>query len=419
MVWKRSKAPTIANMGHCAPERNVWRRRSGSCPVTCGRPTRMLLGTFSRMCVGNQEEEDSSCRFICGGMWPPAGLEFIVLEDELQKRENDMGNVNRKSGVCQVCGQKKIVERVAGIEACSVCTFVARAVKNTPEFVVSEMQRQHGVSYFPGSVDVDAGEIERLKNELQEANRIRHAAEKVIEDLREVFGCGDDESVMAAAIRVRQERQMVVSATPDDKAEIELLKNKLKIYENAFFELRGILECGDEETPVEAANRIRNERQVEHDYVKSCSDRFGKMLEMMGKPQSADPVFELGLIMDEYYALKDHAPIEAVLESTDDGPYTSLRRGLDLAFQQAASGKGQERHAKAGEPFERQKICEIARRVGLAFPIGQAVKKSEESLRVGGEWGIRENLGAINYLAAAVIVMEEAASGPSTSHVPV
>ena len=87
--------------------------------------------------------------------------------------------------------------------------------------------------------------------------------------------------------------------------------------------------------------------------------------------------------------------------------YESLKNVLDLAFEQASQGKGKERHAEADEPFERQIICEVTRRAGLGYPLGQAVKKVYESQRLGGERGIAELLGAINYLAAAVIVMGE------------
>ena len=87
--------------------------------------------------------------------------------------------------------------------------------------------------------------------------------------------------------------------------------------------------------------------------------------------------------------------------------YFSLKQVLLGAVEQAESGKGKERHAEEGEPFERQIICEVARRVGLGYPLGQAVKKIYESQRLGGTKGLDELLGAINYVAAAYIVMQE------------
>lgn len=90
---------------------------------------------------------------------------------------------------------------------------------------------------------------------------------------------------------------------------------------------------------------------------------------------------------------------------TED-PYISLRYVLELAVDQAANGKGKERHAN-GEPFDQQKICKISRAVGVGFALGQAIKKAEESVRLNKEAGLREILGAINYLAAAYIVLNE------------
>lgn len=88
--------------------------------------------------------------------------------------------------------------------------------------------------------------------------------------------------------------------------------------------------------------------------------------------------------------------------------YAKLKEVLDMAYDQASNGKGKERHAKKDEPFENQKICEITRRVGHGFPLGQAIKKAEEAPRLGTQRGIAEKLGAIVYLAASIMVdMEE------------
>lgn len=93
------------------------------------------------------------------------------------------------------------------------------------------------------------------------------------------------------------------------------------------------------------------------------------------------------------------------------GPYNSLAAVLREAYEHASAGKGLERHA-CGEPFERQTICQTARAHGVGFCTGQAEKKSRESHRLltmdgGVDRAVSELLGAINYLAAAVIVIRE------------
>ena len=87
--------------------------------------------------------------------------------------------------------------------------------------------------------------------------------------------------------------------------------------------------------------------------------------------------------------------------------YGSLAIILDEAFQQAKSGKGHERHASKGESFKDQPICEMARRLGHGGPLYQAVKKIFVSQGLEGERGVHELLGAINYIAAAIIVRRE------------
>src|SRR5574340_283626 len=87
--------------------------------------------------------------------------------------------------------------------------------------------------------------------------------------------------------------------------------------------------------------------------------------------------------------------------------YRQLKPVLDAAYFQAAHGKGKERHEEEDEPFENQVICEVGRRVGLGYQLGQAVKKIYESRRLNTDAAVAELLGAINYLAAAVIVLRE------------
>jgi hypothetical protein len=90
----------------------------------------------------------------------------------------------------------------------------------------------------------------------------------------------------------------------------------------------------------------------------------------------------------------------------DDNLYASLEYVLRRAVEQASKGKGAERHS-FGEPFEQQKICQIARWVGVGSALGQAIKKTVEAERLPRDAAVRELLGAINYLAAAVIIIEE------------
>lgn len=95
---------------------------------------------------------------------------------------------------------------------------------------------------------------------------------------------------------------------------------------------------------------------------------------------------------------------------SDDG-YDCLRAVFDQAVEQAARGKGRERHA-SGEPFDEQTIMQTTRAHGLGFATGQAEKKLRESHRLaemegGNARAVRELLGAINYTAAAIIRLQE------------
>lgn len=111
----------------------------------------------------------------------------------------------------------------------------------------------------------------------------------------------------------------------------------------------------------------------------------------------------------EIFSASESAP-QVTPQDIHPGAYSDLRRVLDMAFEQASQGKGKERHAN-GREFDRQPIMELARMHGLGYPTGQAAKKLQEAhtlLRLRGkEAAIQEILGAINYAAAAVLLIEE------------
>lgn len=86
--------------------------------------------------------------------------------------------------------------------------------------------------------------------------------------------------------------------------------------------------------------------------------------------------------------------------------FTPYRATLLRAYNMVASGKGQERHG-AGRAWNDQPIMTLGRTHGVGFPLGQAAKKIEESTRMDDEPAVREILGAIGYLCAAVQLIEE------------
>lgn len=88
--------------------------------------------------------------------------------------------------------------------------------------------------------------------------------------------------------------------------------------------------------------------------------------------------------------------------------YEALARVLQAALDQAAKGKGVERHG-TGDPFEHQRTMQIARaQASAAGPLFQAHKKLHEGEHMRDpDAAVREFLGAINYIAFAVLMVEE------------
>lgn len=96
---------------------------------------------------------------------------------------------------------------------------------------------------------------------------------------------------------------------------------------------------------------------------------------------------------------------------TSEPPYASLQGILQMALDQASSGKGRERHSD-DKPFLDQPIMEIARILnGTGGHAYQIMKKAQEANRMVGREqynaAVAEYLGVINYAAAAILLIRE------------
>jgi len=105
-------------------------------------------------------------------------------------------------------------------------------------------------------------------------------------------------------------------------------------------------------------------------------------------------------------AVCDARPVAPIQHPFTVPGYEQLASVLERAYQQAAVGKGAQRHVNAGEPFHEQVMQIGAKRFGVGCLLFQAFKKSEEAQRLPVDRAVAELLGAINYLAGAVIAIE-------------
>ncbi len=87
--------------------------------------------------------------------------------------------------------------------------------------------------------------------------------------------------------------------------------------------------------------------------------------------------------------------------------YERLTSVLERAHDQAAYGKGAERHGN-GKAFHNQPLRDLIRLHGVGFATGQASKKASEALRLPTvERQVAELLGSIVYLCGAINAIED------------
>jgi len=100
---------------------------------------------------------------------------------------------------------------------------------------------------------------------------------------------------------------------------------------------------------------------------------------------------------------------DAIVESTDNAVYKRyecLGNVLTRAYDQAATGKGATRHGQ-DMPFDEQPMQVLLGLFGVGGALYQAGKKMQESQRMTHDAAIRELLGAIVYIAGAIIYLEK------------
>lgn len=91
--------------------------------------------------------------------------------------------------------------------------------------------------------------------------------------------------------------------------------------------------------------------------------------------------------------------------------YIDLASTLEEAYNQAAYGKGAERHAN-NDPWIEQPIFKIASQAGDGFNVGQVIKKVQEAQQMAArgetDRARHEVLGAIVYAASLYVIWGKA-----------
>lgn len=97
-----------------------------------------------------------------------------------------------------------------------------------------------------------------------------------------------------------------------------------------------------------------------------------------------------------------HDPIDGYIPEKSEPDYGPLYDILHEAGLRASESKGRERHAN-DKPFTSQPLFTIQDAVGSGFPLGQALKKIQESQRLTPSQARKELLDSIVYIASAII----------------
>ena len=208
------------------------------------------------------------------------------------------------------------------------------------------------------------------------------------------------------------EKELFLAIYPPLKSDIEAVDEALGVkadkVSNEFKE--------EPTSEIEEADKLQKEIEELNEAIKES--KIAIMEVCKERDDKDEEIRVLNLELQKYKndlnsVLDDRQKLECLLSDNANEvelnpKYDSLYKVLLAAYNQASNGKGKERHQlNDDEPFENQKICEIARRLSVDYNLGQAVKKIYESKRLADGRDIAELYGAINYIAAAIIVKQE------------
>ena len=313
---------------------------------------------------------------------------------------------------CALCGKESRAAMVAGLRCCGTCEAIRRNANLRPQLMLAQLREFHpellpapgqqsAPKVSPASCELAEAHTEldkqhrRISDQAIEIGELQEKCNKLTATLEGLRAAGDE-----------QDRQPLNSELA--AANVRLVQQVRELTEKNYLleaiTSRLAMEKVDLQTEIES---LQNEKRelvatlaIRHDQLAAGADKTASLEQEIDR-------------LREGIAARIRADAAAVPEQighweTMPCPpgYETLTAVLVAALEQASCGKGKERHSAAGEPFDRQKICEITRRVGIGYPLGQAIKKAEESIRLGDR-GPAEILGAINYLAAAHICMSE------------
>ena len=413
------------------------------CPLTCGLPTRMTADGFSRACAARLERikklaEVSStdphaawCR-KCLGKMRPAELEIVTKEEMIM--ETTPRVVTGEQEYNMPPNLAKVLRPMSQSEAEKV------TLKDLMKFWRRPLIKIGRVSECPCCGKVRALKCRGLCGGCNSTKVAKHnLTGHALLDHLAMRAAGDNKINTVTTTKkstIPASEPSSPAAPPAEAGKVESFEQKLDSLEGIAISVAIRKSLGvDAKTPLRDLptyiDHLIEERDLLETEMAAVADVLlvpasenlvkvagSRMAEAGEAAQAKAKVAELGEEVAALNRMLATQPIEKQpsIEQevvakwsavpTPDG-YEALTSVLQEAIDQAAIGKGRDRHAD-GKPFHEQPILRESQAVGFGFPAGQARKKILEAVRCcqdHPERAIADLLGAINYTAALVIAI--------------
>lgn len=312
------------------------------CPVTGGAPTRMSETAFRSVCGKRRD-----------GVWVDPGLGYAPFfsaskrcgeckgkranwPEELDIIETEELNMGKKTGVCDICGERKELKHAArggGLDVCTSCWGLLTAA-GKPELLAKAVRLADAeealAKALGGSAGGNAPDPARIEGELAQ---MREYADEAMRTLAAVLPHEDE-----GLDDTRSYADIVDLA---ERAKLNLISQNAELYT-----LRDILKPAENETSIRAAERMVKAARAWAALMDRARDAgFGEIADGDPEIMAATYIMALNEVMAERDRLKaelaereDAAPAAETMTTEETAQDVALLRWARVQLEAGRIG---------------------------------------------------------------------------------
>jgi len=246
------------------------------CPVTGGRATRMTQDSFRRLCHQRRNNDSAVCA-LCGGKVVPDGVEFIALPELMSGADNNKESDMGMYGECEMCGEKKKIRSIREKMCCATCEHIWRAANVQPEAMLRAIKEAKGEGWmatqlpmpnpepveFSDEPQLSSGDIliDRIitTHQLASGTDIAAFVDNLVAEVEKASR--DNTARREELINTKRRLDAVERSLTAAMEDTTTAQRRLHAAEQIVETVRGQVDAAEDESIIEAVQRLQRDRQ--------------------------------------------------------------------------------------------------------------------------------------------------------------